>query len=86
MGVIFETLMFVELFSGLRTENVFSARLSFHWGALTPRIALRPPVEYTTLHPWRLTAGSKKITAHPQNTPQVISQANYERNPFIACW
>ena len=29
---------------------------------------------------------SKKIATHPQSTPQAIPQANYERNPFIACW
>ena len=29
---------------------------------------------------------SKKITAHPQNTPRAVPLTNYERNPFIACW
>ena len=29
---------------------------------------------------------SKKIATHSQNTPQAIPLANYERNPFIACW
>ena len=29
---------------------------------------------------------SKEVTTHPESTPQAIPLANYERNPFIACW
>ncbi len=53
----------------------------------------------TTLERWRVRLfrlvnyikiiefpSSKKIATHPKSTPQAIPLANYERNPFIACW
>ena len=48
---------------------------------------LPPPSKEFSNAPLKLCLKkSKKIATHPQSTPQAIPLANYERNPFIACW
>ena len=63
-------------------ESQFLSRMSWEPQTLD---AIFPPKKRGSMGKSILKV-SKKITTHPWSTPQAIPLANYERNPFVACW